>query len=157
MTRMIKVDIQHATTSSELPENQQIRKWVKSALSAVNEKNRELTVRIVDEEECRQLNKQWCKRKGTTNVLSFPAGNVEQYAPGLLGDIILCARVINREAKEQKKNRNSHWAHMIIHGTLHLLGYDHIKSDDAEKMELLEIRILESMGIKNPYSYKKPE
>ena len=148
---MIKVDIQHATTSPEIPENQQIRKWVKTTLSAVNKKNRELTVRIIDEEECSDLNEQWRKRTGPTNVLSFPAGNVEQFTPGFIGDIILCAPVINREAVEQKKQRDSHWAHMIVHGTLHLLGYDHLKAEEAEKMELLEIRILESMGIKNPY------
>ena len=152
---MIKVDIQRVTTSPELPENQQIRSWVKSTMAAVDKKNRELTVRIVDEEEGTQLNEHWRKKKGSTNVLSFPSGDAKQYTPGLLGDIVLCAPVIIREAGEQKKTLESHWAHMIIHGTLHLLGYDHIKAEEAEEMELLEIRILESLGYKNPYQYNE--
>ena len=148
---MIKVDIQRASKSKNLPENKQIRNWIKKTLSSVKKQDIELTVRMVDEGEGAELNEQWRKRKGPTNVLSFPSEDAEKYTPGYIGDIVLCVPVINREAGEQKKSLESHWAHMIIHGTLHLLGYDHIKAEDAEEMELHEIRILESMGYKNPY------
>lgn len=149
----IKVDIQRATDAHDIPENRQLRKWARTALS-VYDKEAELTIRIVDEEEGTELNRQWRKAKGPTNVLSFPYENNNGIAGGLIGDIIICAPVINREALEQKKSLASHWAHMVIHGTLHLLGYDHIKPEDARAMERLEIRLLESLGYTNPYYYQ---
>lgn len=149
---MIKINIQRIATSPGLPDNQHIRKWARAALSIEkNSGDRELTIRIVDETEGTQLNRQWRNGKGPTNVLSFPAGDIEKYSPGLLGDIVLCAPVIVREAHEQNKTPESHWAHMVIHGTLHLLDYDHLDAEEAEKMEALEIQLLESLGHKNPY------
>ncbi len=149
----IKVDIQHVTDALDIPENRQFRKWARTALS-VHDKDAELTIRIVDEEEVTELNRKWRKAKGPTNVLSFPYEDNNRIADMLLGDIIICAPVIRREALEQKKSLESHWAHMVIHGTLHLLGYDHIKPEDAMKMESLEIRLLASLGYNNPYYYQ---
>ena len=102
-------------------------------------------------DEGTQLNRRWRKATGPTNVLSFPAEGVEDYAPGLLGDIVICAPVVNNEARQQNKAIDAHWAHMVIHGILHLSGYDHENPEDAEKMESFEITILESLGYKNPY------
>lgn len=146
----IKVDIQRATDDADIPDNRLFRKWAKKALS-VYDQDAELTIRIVDEKEGMTLNRKWRKKKGPTNVLSFPYSDETGLANGLLGDIIICAPVIRREAKEQKKTPESHWAHMVIHGTLHLLGYDHIKPEDAGKMESLEIKLMESLGYTNPY------
>lgn len=149
---MIKVDIQRITSSKELPENRQIRNWIKKCLSFMQKEDAQLTVRIVDEEEGTRLNETWRNKNGPTNVLSFQYGD-EQYTDHFIGDMVLCAPVIFREAGEQNKSPESHWAHMIIHGTLHLLGYDHIKAEEAEEMESLEVRILESLGYKNPYHF----
>jgi len=149
----IRVDIQRVTEDTDIPDNRQIRKWVKTALS-VYDKDAELTIRIVDEEEGAELNRKWRKKKGPTNVLSFSYADDNSNVNGLLGDIIICAPVIKREALEQKKPPESHWAHMVIHGTLHLLGYDHIKPEDAGKMENLEVRLLKSIGYANPYYYQ---
>lgn len=149
----IKVDIQRATNTPDIPENRQLRKWARTALSDYD-KDAELTIRIVDEEEGTELNRKWRKAKGPANVLSFSYEDNNRIAGGLLGDIIICAPVIRREALEQKKSLASHWAHMVIHGTLHLLGYDHIKTEDAREMERLEIRLLESLGYTDPYYYQ---
>ena len=149
----IKVDIQRATNTPDIPENRQLRKWARTALSDYD-KDAELTIRIVDEKEGTELNRKWRKAKGPANVLSFSYEDNNRIAGGLLGDIIICAPVIRREALEQKKSLASHWAHMVIHGALHLLGYDHIKTKDAREMERLEIRLLESLGYTDPYYYQ---
>jgi probable rRNA maturation factor len=107
---------------------------------------------LTDEDEMRRLNRQYRDKDKSTNVLSFPM----QLSVGtdvlLLGDIALCVPVINQEAKQQSKTEQSHWAHMIVHGMLHLQGYDHIQPDEAEDMERMEINILEKMGFENPYN-----
>ncbi len=149
----IVVEIQYATEFTELPTKQQFRKWIGAALSDHRDQA-ELTIRIVDENEGAMLNQQWRKLHGPTNVLSFPYEDTEdKYAPGMLGDIVICAPLIAREALEQGKSLESHWAHMVIHGTLHLLGYDHIKPDELEQMENLEIKLLERLGYDDPYQY----
>lgn len=146
----IRVDIQRATDEPGIPDNRLFRKWAKKALSVYN-RDAELTIRIVDEKEGAELNRKWRRKKGPTNVLSFPYKDDNGIADGLLGDIIICAPVIRREALAQRKSPESHWAHMVIHGTLHLLGYDHIKPEDAGKMENLETRLVESLGYPDPY------
>jgi len=106
---------------------------------------------VTTPEEIQQLNKQYRDKDKATNVLSFPMLSPEEVDVCLLGDIALCAAVINREAKQQSKAENAHWAHMVVHGMLHLQGFDHIDSQEAEEMEKLEIKILNQLGFDNPY------
>ena len=110
-----------------------------------------MTVRIVDETESQQLNFDYREKDKPTNVLSFPF----QCPPGielpLLGDLVICAGVVAQEATEQNKSLDAHWAHMVVHGSLHLLGFDHINDDDAAQMEAEEVTILQQLGFTNPY------
>ena len=110
-----------------------------------------LTVRVVDAGESRHLNNQYRGKDVPTNVLSFPSQLPEFVEPNYLGDLVICAEVVNREAREQNKAVDAHWAHMLVHGVLHLMGYDHIKDADAEEMEALETRIMVAMGYAAPY------
>lgn len=146
----IDIDVQYATDWPDIPDENKFRQWVETALKDLKE-NAELTIRIVDEEEGTQLNEQWRKSTDPTNVLSFPHEGVKEIAPELLGDIVICAPVVDREAIEQNKDNHAHWAHMIVHGVLHLNGFDHIDSEDADRMENLEISILKELNIENPY------
>lgn len=146
----IEVDVQYATDFPDLPDVKHFKHWVKLALANLRE-NAELTIRIVGEDEGKQLNEQWRKSTGPTNVLSFPHDGVEKIAPDFLGDIVICAPVVVSEAQQQQKPVQDHWAHMVIHGVLHLNGFDHIESKDAERMETLEIQLLEKLQVKNPY------
>lgn len=146
----IRVDIQRASNEHNLPTDRLLRKWARNAVQN-NAPDCELTVRIVDEEEGAALNEQWRKKKGPTNVLSFPYTGDEHLAPGLLGDIVICAPVVRREAEEQHKPLEAHWAHMVVHGILHLQGYDHINAEGAEEMEAVEARLLQALGYTNPY------
>ncbi len=138
-------------SSLKVPEEDKIRHWVNSAVSDKHD-NSELTVRIVDEAEGLELNKQWRSKDYATNVLSFPIGETPEEAPGMLGDIVICAPVVKREALEQEKDEEAHWAHMVIHGLLHLQGFDHERPGEAEQMEALEISILDNIGYANPYA-----
>ena len=146
----IDIDVQYATDWPDVPDEKIIRQWVETALKDLDE-NAELTIRIVAEEEGTQLNEQWRKSKGPTNVLSFTHDGAKEIAPYLLGDVVICAPVVDREAIEQNKNSHAHWAHMVVHGVLHLIGFDHINPEDAERMESLEIKILEKLNVTNPY------
>ena len=109
------------------------------------------SIRITTAKEIQQLNKQYRDKDKATNVLSFPMQSPEEAGVCLLGDIALCAAVINREAKQQVKADKAHWAHMVVHGMLHLQGFDHIRNEQAEEMEQLEIEILNQLGFDNPY------
>jgi probable rRNA maturation factor len=111
----------------------------------------EVSIRIVDAEEGQALNRQYRGRDYATNVLSFEADLPPGVNLPLIGDLVICAPVVAREAAEQGKKANDHWAHLTIHGTLHLLGYDHIEDGEAEEMEALETRILKGLGIADPY------
>jgi probable rRNA maturation factor len=146
----IEVDVQYASDLPDLPDQSQLQLWAENALKDLRE-NAELTIRIVDEDEGTQLNEQWRKSQGPTNVLSFSHEGEAEIAPNLLGDIVVCAPVVAREAKEQNKDIDAHWAHMVIHGVLHLNGFDHINPEDADRMESLEIKILEELNYNNPY------
>lgn len=158
MKKRAKVDIQYACKYPDLPNKSDLIQWVNTALSVPSlEKNLhplkriELTIRIVDELEGRQLNETWRQRQGATNVLSFPIDCPEEVDFHLLGDLVICAPVVHREANEQKKTLYAHWAHLVIHGTLHLLGYDHLEPEQAQQMEILEIELLQRLGYANPY------
>jgi probable rRNA maturation factor len=147
----ITVDIQQISKNTEIPEPNQIKQWIDGALLPQHD-NVELTVRIVDIAESQSLNKQYRNKDKPTNVLSFPFEVPNCIELNLLGDLVICADIVSKEAKTQHKTIQAHWAHMLVHGCLHLLGYDHINNDDAEHMETLEIDILEKLGFNNPYN-----
>ncbi|WP_417617422.1 rRNA maturation RNase YbeY [Oceanisphaera sp.] len=133
-----------------LPDQQQLESWLVATLG--NERDEtELTIRLVDEAESRELNYDYRGQDKPTNVLSFPFEAPPGIALPLLGDLVICRQVVEREANEQHKPLEAHWAHMVVHGCLHLLGFDHIKDDEAEIMEAREIAILATLGMDNPY------
>lgn len=142
--------IQNISKLDALPEDKLIRKWIEQALDDKN-KDAEITLRIVDEEEGKELNNTWRNKDTATNVLSFPVGEIIEQAPNMLGDIVICAPVVEREAAAQHKHIEAHLAHLVIHGTLHLQGYDHQDDDEAKIMEEKEINILKNSGYDNPY------
>lgn len=150
---MLKIMVQRATRKTTAPSAIQLRRWAKAMLRAKNISSAELTIRIVAEKEMTTLNSTYRQKNSTTNVLSFPFDQNAQTGSDtpLLGDIIVCAAVVNAEAEEQQKTAEAHWAHIIVHGTLHLLGHDHVKDDDAEVMETLEVKTLQTLGFNNPY------
>lgn len=145
------IDLQLACDAKELPSLALFQRWADAALTAVTDKTFELTIRLVNVEESQQLNSQYRQKDKPTNVLSFPFEVPDGIELNLLGDLVVCVQVVEQEAKEQNKALFDHWAHMIIHGCLHLLGYDHINDDDAEEMEALEIKVLAELAISNPY------
>ena len=147
----VLIDIQNVSASKRVPDSSRLKQWAQHAL-AESHPDTELSLRIVDEDEGRQLNKQWRSHDAATNVLSFPVGDKIERAPELLGDIVICAPVVEREAAEQMKNIDSHWAHMLIHGILHLQGLVHEDEVDANKMEACEIRLMKKIGYANPYA-----
>lgn len=150
-----EVDVQIASAAGDLPDTGTIRSLLAAACRAAGcAEPGAIAVRIVDEPEIRALNRDYRGKDKPTNVLSFPAEPLQGLPPDMheeLGDIVICAPVVAREADEQGKRPADHWAHMLVHGTLHLLGYDHLDSDDAERMEALEREILAAAGIADPY------
>ena len=160
----VAVEVQYVSKHTDLPKKAMLIHWVNAVLQSQNasgspsslkqrrKKRRvELTIRIVDEAEAQQLNETWRHRPYPTNVLSFPLESSPDLPIPLLGDLVICAPVVAREAKEQQKSLEAHWAHLVIHGTLHLLGYDHLEESQAQVMETLEINILKNLGYPNPY------
>lgn len=147
---MNQIDIQRIFDSNGQPDQMQIQAWVDAALEGFGQ-DTEIVIRIVDETESAQLNEQYRHKKGPTNILSFPFEVPEGIELDLLGDLVICAPVVAREAAEQHKQPAQHWAHIVVHGVLHLLGYDHTGDDEAEQMESREIEILKKMDINNPY------
>ncbi|WP_409525000.1 rRNA maturation RNase YbeY [Nitrincola sp. MINF-07-Sa-05] len=144
------VDLQIATEAKSLPDTEQFNTWVKAALEGQRERA-EVCIRLVNEEESRELNSTWRGKDSATNVLSFPFDAPPGIAVDLIGDLVICADVVAREAQEQSKPLHHHWAHMVIHGVLHLIGFDHINDDEAEEMEALECAILSRLNIPDPY------
>ena len=145
----IELEVQRATSLQPLPRDQQFEQWVRAALGERNAAI--LTLRIVGMEEMRQLNSRYRGKDAATNVLSFPADLPGAVDLPLLGDVVLCAPLIVEEAQTQGKSPDAHWAHLTIHGVLHLLGYDHVDRTEAAAMEGLEIDLLHDLGIGNPY------
>jgi probable rRNA maturation factor len=139
-----------------LPSKQRLHQWASLALSERKQGEVELTIRIVDESEGLSLNSEFRGKDYPTNVLSFPFEAPPGIPLPLLGDLVICARVVQQEALEQHKTTESHWAHMVIHGCLHLLGYDHINDQDAEQMESLEQDLMARLGFPDPYQFPLP-
>ena len=144
------LEIQTEYESTNQPSETQLQAWIDIALKDYG-KESELVIRIVDTEESADLNQQYRQKSGSTNILSFPFEAPEHIELNLLGDLVICAPVLEAEALEQQKNLHDHWAHIVIHGVLHLLGYDHITDEDALIMEEKEIYLLNELNIKNPY------
>jgi probable rRNA maturation factor len=153
MTPQIHIDRE---TGLDTPDDESFSRWVTTTLEAQADKCAanhapEISIRINNETEMSALNARYRHKSGPTNVLSFPADLPPEIGSGLLGDIVICAPVVEREARTQGKPAVSHWAHMTVHGTLHLLGFDHIEATEAEQMENLETRLLLGMGYADPY------
>jgi probable rRNA maturation factor len=146
----LALDVQRASVAAELPGEAQLRRWARAALADIGG-NHELTVRIVDAPESAALNAEYRHKQGPTNVLSFPFEAPPGMSSRLLGDLVLCADVVQHEAREQGKSPQAHWAHMIVHGVLHLRGFDHLTTVEAQAMETLETEILACLGYPNPY------
>ena len=156
MSSIVILDLQNACENPQgLPDEAQFLRWLSAAVKPFQPES-EVTVRLVDEAESHELNLAYRGKDKPTNVLSFPF----EAPPGiedlpLLGDLIICRQVVEQEAAEQGKPVEAHWAHMVVHGTLHLLGYDHIQDDEAEEMEGIETEIMLAMGYADPYISEK--
>ena len=154
MGKMI-IDLQiTCEQESGLPTAEQIEQWATAAVQPQSDEV-EMTVRIVDEAESHELNLNYRGKDRPTNVLSFPFECPDEVELPLLGDLVICRQVVEREAQEQDKPVVAHWAHMVVHGCLHLLGYDHIEDDEAEEMESLETQIMTGLGFADPYLSEK--
>ncbi len=147
----LELDLQIALDLPRLPAETDFRRWAEAALAGADHRqDAELTLRIVNEAESAALNETYRHKQGPTNVLSFPFEAPPEVDSTLLGDIVICAPVVLREAIVQGKSPEAHWAHLVAHGVLHLLGYDHDEAQ-AEAMESLEICILAGLGFPDPY------
>lgn len=158
----VELELQIATNAKTLPHPSQFKEWVgivfsDKTISLKNLNNIEITIRIVDEEEIIDLNYRYRHKEGSTNVLSFPGQIPPQVEDEcdykVLGDVVICAAVVEHEAKQQNKELLSHWAHMVVHGILHLLGYDHENELEAHSMESIEINLMKQLGFLSPYTH----
>lgn len=147
------IDIDVACTDEWLPSTTDLQRWCEAALhaGAPDKTQAEISLRITDAAESQSLNARYRQKDKATNVLSFPADLPPELGLALLGDLVICAPVVAREAEQQHKSLEAHWAHMVVHGCLHLLGYDHISETDAEVMETLEIQIMAQLHYPDPY------
>lgn len=146
-----QIDIENNSQSQHIPAVNDLERWISAALQSQKLEEAEVSLYIVDEDESQELNAQYRGKDYPTNVLSFPADIAEEVGIPLLGDLVVCAPIVERESQEQGKTLQAHWAHMLIHGTLHLVGFDHIDDDEAEAMETLETQILTGLGYPAPY------
>ncbi|WP_390594978.1 rRNA maturation RNase YbeY [Simiduia litorea] len=147
----ITVDVENASSAPNIPSQAQFERWVSAAVGD-HQAEAEVSLMIADEAQGRSLNHEYRGKDYATNVLSFPADLPPELELPLLGDLVICAPVVAREAVEQHKALEAHWAHMVVHGTLHLLGYDHIDDGEAEAMEALETQIITELGYSAPYA-----
>lgn len=151
----IELELQIASEAQTLPHPSQFKEWISKTL-ADHYDDMEITIRIVDEEEMASLNEMFRRKKGPTNVLSFPAEVKPEFGMNALGDVVICAPVVQKESESTGIDLLAHWAHMVVHGTLHLLGHDHIDPNEAKEMEDLETKILLQLGYSAPYGEIKP-
>ncbi len=154
-----EVELQLACDDEGIPTYTQIRRWVRTSIAMsgrASTSRHDITVRLVSRAEITRLNALYRGQKKATNVLAFEAEHPPSLpadaAPDLLGDIVICAAVVAAEAEAQGKKLEAHWAHMLVHGTLHLLGFDHNDRQEAEEMESLEVRVLDALGLEDPYA-----
>ena len=154
----LNISLENASSSSAVPDEEDVYRWVSAALLLApgsHSTAAELAVRLVDEAESAALNSTYRNKNSPTNVLSFPAAIPEEIQSKLkyplLGDLVICVPVVEKEARQQCKPVTAHWAHMLVHGSLHLIGYDHVDDNDADNMEQLETAILAKCGFANPY------
>jgi len=150
MTPNTECYVQIESDVTSIPNQESFIVWVNKILNTLRERGGELSVRIVDSAESQQLNKQYRGKDKPTNVLSFPLADENLPIP-VLGDLVICAPVVEKEAQQQGKSVEAHWAHMVVHGVLHLLGYDHENDSEAEQMEALEVKIMICLGYADPY------
>ena len=146
----VKVDLQNDEACADIPSEQRFRDWVEASLQA-SYRQLEQTIRIVDEAESHDLNRRYRSKDAPTNVLAFPT-DADYLDYDCLGDLVICAPVVSAEAATQGKTAEAHWAHLVVHGMLHLQGYDHQETADTRDMERLEIKILDTLGYTNPYN-----
>ena len=150
-----ELEVQRMIGTGYIPGDKELQLWLESTLAEYS-KDAEVLIRVVDNQEISALNRKYRHKQGVTNILSFPFEAPEGVEGlTLLGDLVVCAPVLEKEAKAQHKFLKDHWAHIIIHGILHLLGYDHINESDALEMEAKEILILQQLNIENPYQEKE--
>ena len=150
----LQLEVQRVVEDDGIPGAMQFQSWAEAALNGRLDQA-ELVVRIVDREESRQLNREYRGKDKPTNVLSFPFEAPAVVESDLLGDLVICAPVVTEEALAQDKLPQAHWAHLLVHGVLHLLGFDQINEQEAEVMEGLEVEILESLGFPDPYQSER--
>lgn len=150
--RNLSVTVQYASDVENVPDAASFESWIRTALGS--DGGREIVVRVIGEAESAKLNEQYRGREGATNVLAFPADEhllaLDPEAP--LGDLAICAPVVEREAREQNKSPEAHWAHIAVHGALHLLGFGHETDGEAEEMEQKERDVLAELGYPDPYT-----
>ncbi len=147
----LRLSVQYGVARAGLPAAPALRRWARAALMGMRHRRVALGLRIVDVAESASLNSRFRRQRHATNVLSFPFEAPPGTRSDMLGDLVICAPVVRREARAQRKTMDAHWAHMVIHGILHLRGYDHRKRQDARVMERMEIRLLKELGYANPY------
>jgi len=150
----VEFEVQRVSTSASIPDDERFRLWAETALAGKGE-NFSFGIRVVDEDEAQRFNREYRHKDYATNILSFPcelpADLPEEIRHSQLGDLLICAPVVTREALQQHRSELDHWAHLLVHGILHLLGYDHERAEDADVMESLETEILAKLGIGDPY------
>ena len=149
--KVLELELQKAARARDLPQRADFRRWAEAAL-ADRSGRAELVIRIVGRREAAELNRRYRNQRGPTNVLSFPWEAPPGAASDLLGDLVICAPVVRQEAAEQGKEARAHWAHLVVHGVLHLLGHDHQVENEATAMEALETGILCALGFPDPYA-----
>lgn len=148
----LTVNVQYATKPPGVPTRSAIARWARAALKGLRRKSVGVGVRIVGRAESALLNKRYRNKKGPTNVLSFPFENPPGVRSDILGDLVICAPVVRREARAKAVPEKAHWAHMVVHGIMHLRGYDHETKKGAVVMENIEARILKRLGFSDPYA-----
>ena len=153
----LKVHVEYASSASTVPKREAIVHWARAAMQGDKRDQAEVSVRIVDEQEIVDLNRRFRRKPEPTNVLSFPFEDPPGVHTALLGDVVICAPFVCREAHTHGRQALAHWAHMLVHGIMHLRGYDHKTPSEADAMESMEARILEHLGFPNPFGESDPE